>query len=36
MGIPITFDAKGDITAVPISVFKVEKGDFALVTTVSP
>jgi branched-chain amino acid transport system substrate-binding protein len=36
MGLKITFDAKGDIAAAPISVFRVEKDDFVFVRSVTP
>ncbi|HWC04253.1 MAG TPA: branched-chain amino acid ABC transporter substrate-binding protein [Methylomirabilota bacterium] len=36
LGIPITFDAKGDIAAAPINIFRVEGGDFVRVKTVVP
>jgi branched-chain amino acid transport system substrate-binding protein len=36
LGIPITFDAKGDIAASPIYIFRVQGADFAPVKTVVP
>lgn len=36
MGVKVTFDAKGDIAAAPISVFRVEKDDFVFVRAVTP
>jgi hypothetical protein len=36
MGLKITFDAKGDIAAAPVSVSRVEKGDFVFVRSVTP
>jgi branched-chain amino acid transport system substrate-binding protein len=36
MGLKITFDAKGDIAAAPVSVFRVEKDDFVFLRSVTP
>jgi branched-chain amino acid transport system substrate-binding protein len=36
LGIPITFDAKGDIAAAPINIFRVQGEDFVRVKTVVP
>jgi branched-chain amino acid transport system substrate-binding protein len=36
LGLPITFDAKGDIAAAPINIFKVQGDDFVLVRAVVP
>lgn len=35
MGIKITFNPKGDVAAVPINIFKVEKDDFVFVRSIS-
>ena len=31
LGVPITFDAKGDIASAPVNIFQVKDGDFVLV-----
>jgi len=36
LGLPITFDAKGDIAAVPVNIFKVQGDDFVFVKAVVP
>ena len=36
LGMPITFDAKGDIAAAPINIFRVKDGDFVFVKAVVP
>ena len=36
LGIPITFDAKGDIAAAPVNIFRVEGGDFVHVQDRGP
>jgi branched-chain amino acid transport system substrate-binding protein len=36
LGMPITFDAKGDIAAAPINIFRVQGGDFVRVKAVVP
>lgn len=36
MGLKITFDAKGDIAAAPVSVSRVEKDDFVFLRSVTP
>ena len=36
LGLPITFDAKGDIAAAPINIFRVQGDDFAFVKAVVP
>jgi branched-chain amino acid transport system substrate-binding protein len=36
LGLPITFDAKGDIAAAPINIFRVKGDDFVLVKPVVP
>jgi branched-chain amino acid transport system substrate-binding protein len=36
LGMPITFDGKGDIAAAPINIFRVQNGDFVLVKAVVP
>ena len=36
LGLPITFDAKGDIAAAPINIFRVKGDDFVLVKAVVP
>ena len=36
LGLPITFDAKGDIAAAPINIFRVQGDDFVLVKGIVP
>ena len=36
LGVPITFDAKGDIAGAPVNIFRVEGGDFVRVKSVVP